>query len=176
MYSYDRRDTIVVVGFEGNSSGMLARALAGYPTVVATAVLPVIYDLCFDRLLPTLQAVEHTVLVCFGRSDTPVLRLEGMTRNRNGEAADGLGQVRPGVIVPGGPAAIPTGLPLRTLSGRLDVEGVPYITSMDAEGYVCNNLFYHVMLRHPRRVTVRGFVHVPDDVRADDVATLLGLV
>jgi pyroglutamyl-peptidase len=70
------------------------------------------------------------------------------------------GEVRQGRVVrAGGPATLPSRLPLDRLAAALAADGYEVLTSDDAGGYLCNHLFYELMTQRPEGVA--GFVHVP---------------
>jgi pyroglutamyl-peptidase len=60
----------------------------------------------------------------------------------------------------GGPATLPTRLPVERIVEALAAEGYEVRTSDDAGGYLCNHLFYEMLTRLPDGA-VAGFVHVP---------------
>ena len=65
-------------------------------------------------------------------------------------------------VVPGGPAAYFTSLPVKAALAALSAEQIPAEVSQSAGTYVCNHVFYTVM--HALRLrpgTRGGFVHVP---------------
>jgi pyroglutamyl-peptidase len=66
-------------------------------------------------------------------------------------------------VVPGGPAAYFTTLPIKAAAAALREAGLPAIVSNSAGTFVCNHVFYGLMhLAATRRLGVRGgFLHVP---------------
>ncbi|HEU4533145.1 MAG TPA: hypothetical protein VFS00_03470, partial [Polyangiaceae bacterium] len=66
-------------------------------------------------------------------------------------------------IVPGGPAAYFSTLPIKAMVAALRAKGVPASVSHSAGTFVCNHVFYRLMhLLATERPGVRGgFVHVP---------------
>jgi len=65
-------------------------------------------------------------------------------------------------VVPGGPAAYFTSLPVKAALAALSAEQIPAEVSQSAGTYVCNHVFYALM--HALRLrpgTRGGFVHVP---------------
>ncbi|WP_265521093.1 pyroglutamyl-peptidase I [Oerskovia flava] len=66
-------------------------------------------------------------------------------------------------VVPGGPAAYFSGLPLKSTLAALREDELPAVVSNTAGTYVCNATFYALMdhvARHEPHL-VAGFVHVP---------------
>lgn len=158
---------ILVTGFEPfgglrrNPSGDLATALAG--PGVEGAVLPVDYA----RVGPALEALlerpwDAVVLlgVAVGR---PHLSLERVAINfRDPARPDNADAVpdRP-EIVPGGPDAYFSTLPLEALRDALAALGLPVEISLTAGAYLCNASFYLARHALAERGTPCGFVHVP---------------
>ncbi|WP_447005298.1 pyroglutamyl-peptidase I [Saccharothrix isguenensis] len=66
-------------------------------------------------------------------------------------------------VVPGGPAAYFTGLPVKACVAALQAEGIPASVSHTAGTFVCNHVFYGLMhLVATEYPGLRaGFVHVP---------------
>ena len=65
-------------------------------------------------------------------------------------------------VVPGGPAAYFTSLPVKAALASLGAEQIPAVVSQSAGTYVCNHVFYALMHALRRRPGTRGgFVHIP---------------
>lgn len=65
-------------------------------------------------------------------------------------------------VVPGGPAAYFSTLPIKAMHARLLAAGVPAEISQTAGTFVCNHVFYGLMHTLRRRPSVRaGFMHLP---------------
>lgn len=76
-----------------------------------------------------------------------------------------------GPVVPGGPVAHLTTVPVKVALGRLTAAGIPTELSMTAGTYVCNAVFYRAADHASRRPGVRaGFVHVPPGLAVDTLA------
>jgi pyroglutamyl-peptidase len=150
---------ILVTGFEPfgglarNPTGEIARALKG-------AVLPVDYG----RVGPALDALfargPSAVLLLGLAVGRPRISLERVAINfRDGVRPDNAGNLPDrSEVVPGGPAAYFSTLPLEALFGALEREGLPVEYSLSAGGYLCNAAFY--LARHKCKVPC-GFVHMP---------------
>lgn len=153
---------ILVTGFEPfgglgrNPTGEIARALKG-------AVLPVDYG----RVGPALEALlakgPRAVLLLGLAVGGPRISLERVAVNfRDGLRPDNAGSVpERSEVVPGGPAAYFSTLPLEALHGALEKGGFPVEYSLSAGGYLCNAAFY--LARHAlgARPVPCGFVHMP---------------
>lgn len=65
-------------------------------------------------------------------------------------------------VVPGGPAAYFSTLPIKAIVQALRAAGIPASVSNSAGTFVCNHLFYGLMHRAARTPGLRaGFVHIP---------------
>ena len=62
-------------------------------------------------------------------------------------------------VVPGGPDAYFSSLPIEVLKDRVAATGVPAEISLSAGDYLCNASFY--LARHLAPETPAGFVHLP---------------
>lgn len=128
---------------------------------VKVARLDVTYAGAPDQLGAALKAAQPDLVLCLGVAGDAALRLESTARNADTAAApDAAGVVRAGrVIRADGAATLPTRLPLDTLRRTLRAEGYEVVDSDDAGGYLCNHVFYELLVRRPQGVA--GFVHVP---------------
>ena len=156
---------ILLTGFEPfgglarNPSGEIALALRGEG--VEGAVLPVDYE----RIRPALeellsQAWDAIVLmgVAVGRG---AISLERVAINFSSRTRRDNAGVIPEetAVVPGGPDAYFTSLPIDDLKERVAAAGVPAEISLSAGDYLCNASFY--LARHLAPDTPAGFVHMP---------------
>ena len=64
-------------------------------------------------------------------------------------------------VVPGGPAAHFTGLPIKAALAASVALGLPVAVSQSAGTFVCNDLFYRLQRRTEGTGVRAGFVHVP---------------
>jgi pyroglutamyl-peptidase len=68
-------------------------------------------------------------------------------------------------IVPGGPAAYPSTLPLGEIVSAVEAAGLPSLVSNTAGTYLCNYVFYrfmhHLATTWGARPPVAGFIHIP---------------
>jgi pyroglutamyl-peptidase len=65
-------------------------------------------------------------------------------------------------VVPGGPAAYFSSLPIKAMVAALREAGVPASVSQTAGTFVCNHVFYGLMHQLRGRPGVRGgFMHLP---------------
>jgi pyroglutamyl-peptidase len=158
---------ILVTGFEPfgglaqNPSEAVAQAVAG--GAVEAAVLPVDYEAVGPCLLDLLARPWDAVVlmgVAVGRS---ALSLERVAINhRDDRRPDNRGHIpEQSEIVPGGPAAYFSTLPLERLRDGLAAAGLPVEISLSAGAYLCNASFYLARHMLEDRGTPCGFVHVP---------------
>ena len=167
---------ILVTGFEPfdgervNPSWEVAARLDGWTTgdyLVVARRLPCVFAPILDALDRELTALAPEIVVAIGQAGGRVdLSLERVAINvDDARIADNVG-ARPidEPVVPGGPAAYFTTLPVKATRERLRDAGLPATVSNTAGTFVCNHAFY--ALRHlteTRHPTVRaaGFVHIP---------------
>ncbi|MCS7058007.1 MAG: pyroglutamyl-peptidase I [Meiothermus sp.] len=65
-------------------------------------------------------------------------------------------------ILPGGPLALHTRLPIRAIQARWKEAGIPSVLSNSAGLYLCNQVMYLALSWLPQKVPV-GFIHLPPD-------------
>lgn len=161
-------------GDEVNESWEAVRAVPsriGSDLDVRTARLPVAFDAGLQecRRLVDHHAPDVVVLVGLA-AGAEAIRLERVAINViDARIADNRGASpvdEP--VVPGGPAAYFSTLPLKAVAGALRDAGLPALVSNSAGTYVCNASFYAVQHHLADRPEVRsGFVHVPRDTVVD---------
>lgn len=157
---------ILVTGFEPfgglarNPSGEVAQALAGGD--VSAAVLPVDYAAIGPRLAELLAEPWDAVVLTGVAVGRPAVNLERVAINfRDPARADNAGAVPDGPLVPGGPAAYFSTLPLERLRDDLAAAGLPVEFSLTAGAYLCNAGFYLARHALEARGVPCGFVHLP---------------
>lgn len=164
-------DPILITGFEpfaglqSNPSERIARELAAAAGIV-TAVLPVSYRLAPPRLAELLARRWRAVLLLGVAPDRTRISLERVAVNhRDLERADNDGALPAGAaVVPDGPAAYASTLPLETMLALLRSRGHDAEISQSAGAYLCNAVFY--LARHWLGDAIPcGFVHVPLETR-----------
>ena len=167
------RPRILVTGFEpfdgadDNPSarmvGLLARDAAAE---LAAAVLPVSAERLPGRLAELLDLHRPDVVLGLGeaRGDAGV-RVERVAVNLlDFRTPDNDGQVLNDTpIIPGGPPAYFTTLPVDAMVSAVRGAGVPCVVSLSAGAYLCNMMMYLTLdwsARSARRPRV-GFLHLP---------------
>jgi pyroglutamyl-peptidase len=156
-------------GFALNSSHEIARLVAAGPPAgvhLDWLVLPVVAGVCVERAWARIEDQRPDLVVALGQSaQATAVRLEERGVNLDDfSMPDNAGQQpRKQLIVPGGPAFLRTSVPLEALLAELSRAGLAVEHSLSAGSYVCNHLYYSLLLRaqtaplSPRVL----FVHLP---------------
>jgi pyroglutamyl-peptidase len=154
-------------GAEINSSLEVLRVLEHEPPagIELTAVeLPVVWGQARERLIEELERHELDAVVALGQTDAGAIGVERIAVNLDDAKEDNAGVTADAEpIVPDGPPAYWSTLPVAEIVARLRAAGIPAVASRDAGGYLCNHLFYglmHTLAGEGGRV-IGGFVHVP---------------
>lgn len=169
--------TVVLTGFEPfdgqtvNASWEAVQDVAAgwdRPERLVTRQLPVSFARAPQVLRDAVDGVRPCVVVCVGeasgRSAVGIERVAANVADASIPDNDGSAPVdQP--LVPAGPTAYLTGLPLRACLAAAAATGVPVEISNTAGTHVCNAVFYallDLLGPGPGRPGVRaGFVHVP---------------
>jgi pyroglutamyl-peptidase len=158
-------------GASVNPSWQAVRALHGKRVMgrrLVAAQLPTEFGAVLNRLDALLARWQPELVVCVGQAGgRAALSLERVAINLiDAPIADNAGDQpvdRP--VVPGGPAAYFSTLPVKAGCAALRRAGLPAEVSHTAGTFVCNQVFYGLMHRlatQPALSRVRGgFVHVP---------------
>jgi pyroglutamyl-peptidase len=160
--------TVLVAGFEpfGGSSVNPSQQLVDRIDVDAKALLPVSYARAGGAVRAAVREHDPEVVICFGQADgRSAVTIERFAHNLD-EAATTDNDAAPGsgaAIVPDGPTAYASTLPVDELVDALRADGIPAAPSRDAGGFLCNHVFYVLMrtLAQERPSARGGFVHVP---------------
>jgi pyroglutamyl-peptidase len=169
--------TVLVTGFEPfggeavNPSWMAAHALHGREVAahrVIGAQLPTAFDRSLEALRELLLRHRPRLVICTGQAGgRTALSLERVAINVNdARIRDNAGaQPIDTPVVPNGPAAYFSTLPIKALLLALTEEGIRAEVSQTAGTFVCNHVFYGLMhelaARPELRGTRGGFIHVP---------------
>lgn len=165
---------LIITAFEpfgGESVNPAQLAVQALPENIAGAalhrlVLPVSFGHCFEPLRRALHECRPDAVLCIGQAGgrfqiTP----ERVAINcMDARIADNDGvQPQDQPVVPGGPAAYFSTLPLRGIEHALLQSNIPAGISNTAGTYVCNALMYqllHECALHMPQV-MAGFIHMP---------------
>ena len=172
-----RIPTVLVTGFEPfggatlNPSWMAAQALHGRMVAghrLIGAQLPTQFGRSLEVLRDLLHRHHPALVVCTGQAGgRGALSLERVAINvDDARIADNAGaQPVDTPVVPGGPSAYFSSLPIKAMLASLLAEGINAEVSQTAGTFVCNHVFYALMhelaTRHDLRRTRGGLVHLP---------------
>ena len=166
-------NTLLLTGFEPfggetlNPSWEVARALTGEvigSMRVQSLQLPCVFAQAPQVLQAALAKLSPQAVLCLGQAEgrsevTPERVAINIMQARIPDNAGA--QPQEESVVPDGPAAYFTGLPLTRIVQRLRELDIPASISNSAGTFVCNQVFYglqHTWGRSDRR---SGFVHLP---------------
>ena len=169
--------TILLTGFDPfggesvNPSWQIAQALDGWTCeghVVRAVRLPCAFGDALAALDDALSAHRPALVVCLGQAGGRTeISIERAALNvDDARIPDNLGrQPIDAPVVPDGPAAYFSTLPIKAMARDLRDAGVAAAVSNTAGTFVCNHVFYALMHRLatvPALAHARGgFVHVP---------------
>lgn len=140
------------------------RVIRGHRIVAGR--LPVVFARSLPALQWQLKKVKPALVICVGLADgrTEITPERVAVNLDHARIADNAGR-KPADkrIVPGGPTAYWSTLPVKAIVRALRKRGIPARVSRSAGTYVCNHVFYglmHELVRSGNRVR-GGFIHVP---------------
>ena len=168
---------MLVTGFDPfdgaaiNPSWLAALALHGRSICghkVIAAQLPTVFDRSLRELARLLKQHQPALVLCLGQAGgRAAISLERVAININdARIADNAGY-KPidSAVLPGGPAAYFSSLPIKAMLLAMGKAGVAAEVSQTAGTFVCNHVFYGLMhelaTRRALRKTRGGFVHLP---------------
>ena len=165
---------LLLTGFEPfggdstNASWVVARTLHGESIAGARVValqLPCVFGTAMEVMRQAIAEHRPQLVLALGLAPTrSVLSVERVAINvDDARIADNAGaQPIDLPVLPGGPAAYFSTLPIKAIVQALLQAGVPAEVSQSAGTFVCNHLFYGLMHALRRQPAVRGgFMHVP---------------
>ncbi|MFB6366358.1 pyroglutamyl-peptidase I [Paenibacillus elgii] len=129
--------------------------------------IPTVFDKSIERLLAAVSEIKPKLVICVGQAGgRPDITVERIAININdARIADNDGQQPVDTpVVPGGPAAYWSTLPIKAMVKGMNDHGIPASVSHTAGTFVCNHLFYGLMhhLAATGNAAVRGgFIHIP---------------
>jgi pyroglutamyl-peptidase len=167
--------TVLLTGFEAfgrekvNPSWRAVKQLDGRTIrghrIVARR-LPTTYQGSLERVLGHLRSIRPALVICVGeaagRGEVTVERVA--INVDDSRIPDNAGRKPVDVpVVPGGPVAYWSTLPIKTIVRVLRGSGIPASVSQSAGTFVCNHVFYGLMHALAERAdqTKGGFIHVP---------------
>ncbi len=164
---------ILLTGFEPfggetvNPSWELARALNGELIAgmrVVAVELPCVFGAALARLDEALLRVKPAVVLAIGQAGGRCdLSLERVAINvDDARIPDNAGaQPVDEPVVPDGPAAYFSTLPIKAIVAGLKAAGYPASVSQTAGTFVCNHVFYGLQHRLRGQDVRSGFMHIP---------------
>jgi pyroglutamyl-peptidase len=164
---------ILITGFEPfggeivNPSWEVAKQLDGLIVAGAQLVavqLPCVFSKSLLALSDALEAHHPNMVLSLGqadgRSDFSIERVAINVcdaRIPDNEGAQPIDEP----VVPDGPAAYFSSLPIKKMAAALKAQGFPVAISQTAGTFVCNQVFYGLQHALAGKGTMSGFVHVP---------------
>ena len=138
----------------------------GKEIIVARRQIPVEYESVRELLKRALLEEKPDAVICTGQaggraSVTPEVIAINLA---DSGAPDNRGIIKTGTrILPDGPAAYFSTLPVREMTEAMQKAGIPASLSYSAGVYVCNTLMYHLMdlLAAGHKEVQGGFIHFP---------------
>lgn len=164
----------LITGFEPfdgshvNPSAQIVTALSQstFPEYLHGLILPVNAKTAPAILVEKLQQIRPQAVLCLGEAaGRTAISIERVAINlMDFRIPDNSGeQVTDQPIVPDGPTAYFSRLPVRKIRDGLLAEGIPAELSYSAGAYLCNQVFYtlmHFLATHNMDIPA-GFIHVP---------------
>ena len=179
---------ILITGFESfldneeNPTQEIIRLLPKsiYGNNLIKVELPVIFDECFEKLLPYIKKYNPKYIINLGLAGgRKAISFERVAINISSTSfKDNLGNVpQDQYIKKNGKNAYFSSLPIREMMERVSIKKIPVEISNSAGTYVCNNLMYHVLhyIDEFKLETKAGFIHVPymsEQVKNEDIYSL----
>ena len=168
---------VLLTGFDAfggaslNPSWLAVQALDGEEVdghTLLAAQLPTTFEGSHQALASLLKRHKPVLVICVGQAGgRSALSIERIAININDASiADNAGQ-RPvdAPVIPGGPAAYFSTLPIKAMLRALLQAGVAAEVSQTAGTFVCNHVFYGLMhalaTQQGLKRTRAGFIHVP---------------
>ena len=127
--------------------------------------IPTVYG-CGEQVLRVIRQEQPQAVLLLGQAGgRSSLTLERVAINlRDCSMADNAGKIAAEEpVLPAGPAAYFSSLPLKHMVSAIQAAGIPAALSSTAGTFVCNSLFYEVLHGCSRTApdTGVGFLHVP---------------
>jgi pyroglutamyl-peptidase len=168
---------VLLTGFEAfrddpggqglNPSALAAQALHGQQIAghqVVAAVLPCVFSTSVKVLKAMVSEHKPSLVICLGQAGGRAgISLERVAVNLDdAPMPDNAGTVRLNTrIVPLGPTAYFSTLPIHAMLAALQRENLPCGLSSSAGHFVCNHVFYVLMHTLRKNKVPSGFVHLP---------------
>lgn len=135
---------------------------------IVAAQLPTVFDQSCDVLSALLRKHHPGLVLCVGQAGgRKAIALEQVAINLSDTPIPDNAGVQPidKAVIPAGPAAYFTSLPVKSIAKALLSKGIQAELSLSAGTFVCNHVFYNLMhaliTQSSLKNTCGGFVHVP---------------
>ncbi|MEH7418821.1 pyroglutamyl-peptidase I [Neobacillus drentensis] len=140
------------------------KEITGYEVV--TREIPTVFGKAIFSLIESIDEINPDMVICVGQAGgrstiTPervAINVDDarITDNENNQPIDA-------EIIPGGPAAYFSKLPVKAMVKLMNENGIPASVSNTAGTFVCNHLFYGLMnvLDTSDKDIRGGFIHIP---------------
>ncbi|MCL4455338.1 MAG: pyroglutamyl-peptidase I [Deinococcus sp.] len=154
-----------VLGLLPSQVGSLETTSPYGPSETVTAILPVDSGGVAKELSRLYRKYKPEAALHLGLAEgRALISLERLALNlMDFSIPDNTGVVREDqTIVPGGPLALGSRLPLRRILESWQRENIPATLSNSAGTYLCNQVMYLALSSLPQEVPV-GFIHLPPD-------------
>lgn len=135
---------------------------------VAVAEIPTVFGKCGDVLRRLIKERRPDAVLCVGQAGgRSVISVEKVAVNLMEARIPDNEKMQPSdePVVPGGPAAYFSGLPVKAMVRAVREQGIPAGISYTAGTFVCNDVMYRLLhMAATEFAGLRGgFVHVPFD-------------
>jgi len=184
---------ILITGFgtfldnEENPTNEVIKLLPSsiYGNEIIKVELPVVFDECFDMLLPIIKSENPDVIINLGLAGgRKSISIERVAINiSDSKFKDNKGNAPQDEIIKlEGRNAYFSTLPIRDIVEKIKDKNTPVSISNSAGTYVCNNLMYHVLhYVEANGLSIRaGFIHVPymseQDIKKDAFSLKLDVI
>lgn len=162
-------ERILLTGFEPfsgssmNPSQEVIKKIV-HPSLIAKEVLPVTFSGAAKRSIELIDYHSPNVVLALGQAggisnitaeQVAINLVDARIPDNEGNAP----QDR--AIVPGGPNAYLTTLPINKIVDRLNDSAIPASISLDAGTFVCNYIFYSIQHHCTGKGIKSGFIHLP---------------
>lgn len=158
--------------FGGDSINPSAEVLRALPDSIGTChlirqILPVSYSRAASTAIRIIQEQHPCAVVCLGQASgrsavTPefigINWMDAKIQDSDGILATGE------KIIPNGPDAIFSSLPVALIASQIREAGIPSSVSYSAGTYVCNYVLYSILynLQVREEILPAGFIHLPN--------------
>jgi pyroglutamyl-peptidase len=134
--------------------------------VIHTLQVPTAFDISTEVLLNEISRINPDIVLCVGQAGgRPCLTVERIAINlEDASIPDNKGsQPQDTAIVPGGPDAYFSNLPIKAMVQAMNQSGVPALVSNTAGTFVCNYVMYRLLhfINTQSKAMKGGFIHVP---------------